>query len=186
MADSRINASYTVTDATGKKSTKSLTDLSPSASGTQIKNLVEGLVSLTTNTLSQIERVETTDITSGGKPVPTFEYSSETPDGKISIATAYAQMTQDDMNVYLVNFTSNDVTFDDKQAFSVLVKSDINYVGAYCSYSKMGALPGKFVLGVMVAYKSDDPLLTAGDAFTVLIPETATTAATELVFTVVE
>lgn len=66
MADSRINASYTVVDASGKKSTKSLTDLSPAASGSQIAALVSGLVGLTTNTLSQIERVETTDITAGG------------------------------------------------------------------------------------------------------------------------
>lgn len=66
MADSRINAEYTFTDVSGKKSTKNLTDLSATATDAQIAALVEGLNSLTTNTLSQINRVETTDITNGG------------------------------------------------------------------------------------------------------------------------
>lgn len=65
MAD-RVTAEYTFNDMSNKKSTKNLPYLSTSATDNQIKALVEGLNGLTTNTLTEINRVETTDITNGG------------------------------------------------------------------------------------------------------------------------
>lgn len=185
MADKK-SAVISYVDSSNNKGSKTITDIADKIASSKVWAFCEALNALSTNTISQVDLVEKTDITNGGKLIPTFSYSEQTPDGQISIATAYAQMQTDDMNIYVVNFTSDDVTFEDKQTFAVDVKSEVNFVGAYCNYSKMGSLPGKFVLGVMVGYKSDEPLLTAGDTFTVFISETDTTEATELTFTVVE
>ena len=62
MAD-KISASITYLDANNNKGTKAITDISPTADNGAIKNFCVGLLGLTTNTLSQIDRVEKTDIT---------------------------------------------------------------------------------------------------------------------------
>ncbi|MBR3777118.1 MAG: hypothetical protein IKL02_05950 [Kiritimatiellae bacterium] len=67
MAD-KISASITYLDANNNKGTKAITDISPNADNGSIKNFCVGLLGLTTNTLSQIDRVEKTDITNGNKP----------------------------------------------------------------------------------------------------------------------
>ena len=62
MAD-KISASITYVDTANNKGTKAITDISPSADNGAIKNFCVGLLGLTNNTLSQIDRVEKTDIT---------------------------------------------------------------------------------------------------------------------------
>lgn len=62
MAD-KISASITYLDTNNNKGTKAVTDISPTADNGAIKNFCVGLLGLTTNTLSQIDRVEKTDIT---------------------------------------------------------------------------------------------------------------------------
>ena len=63
MAD-KISANITYLDSSGKKGTKAITDISTSASNGAIKNFCNGLIGLTTNLVSQIDKVEKTDITS--------------------------------------------------------------------------------------------------------------------------
>jgi len=62
MAD-KISASITYVDSSNSKGSKSITDISPTADNGSIKNLCVGLLRLTTNTLSQIDRIDKTDIT---------------------------------------------------------------------------------------------------------------------------
>lgn len=62
MAD-KISATITYVDTANNKGTKAITDISPTADNGAIKNFCAGLMGLTTNTLSQIDRVEKTDIT---------------------------------------------------------------------------------------------------------------------------
>lgn len=62
MAD-KISATITYVDTANNKGTKAITDISPTADNGAIKNFCVGLLGLTTNTLSQIDRVEKTDIT---------------------------------------------------------------------------------------------------------------------------
>lgn len=49
-------------DQASNKSTRSITHVNPSATQTELKNFVEGLNGLTTNTLADARRVDTTDI----------------------------------------------------------------------------------------------------------------------------
>lgn len=70
MADSSTSATYTVATSGGDKISRSVTNISQSASDNQVKNLIEGLVGLTTNTLTKIEKVTTADITNGGNDNP--------------------------------------------------------------------------------------------------------------------
>lgn len=62
MAD-KISASITYLDTNQNKGSKAVTDISPTADNGAIRNFCIGLLGLTTNTLSQIDRVEKTDIT---------------------------------------------------------------------------------------------------------------------------
>lgn len=62
MAD-KISATITFVDTANNKGTKAITDISPTATDSAIKNFCVGLMGLTTNTLAQVDRVEKTDIT---------------------------------------------------------------------------------------------------------------------------
>ena len=77
MAD-KISASITYLDASNNKGSKAITDISPTADNGAIKDFCVGLLGLTTNTLSQIDRVEKTDITNAtAKTKLTLTLSSE-------------------------------------------------------------------------------------------------------------
>lgn len=54
-------------DQASNKSTRSITHVNPSATQTELKNFVEGLNGLTTNTLADARRVDTTDIINDAK-----------------------------------------------------------------------------------------------------------------------
>ena len=84
MAD-KISASVTYLDATNNKGTKAITDISPTADNGAIRNFCVGLFGLTTNTLSQIDRVEKTDITNATtKPKLTLQLdAAKVADGKL-------------------------------------------------------------------------------------------------------
>ena len=70
MAD-KISANITYVDTDNNKGSKAITDISPTADNGAIKDFCVGLIGLTTNTLSQIDRVEKTDITNA-TPKPKF------------------------------------------------------------------------------------------------------------------
>lgn len=73
MAD-KISANITYLDSNQNKGSKAITDINPTADNSAIKDFCTGLLGLTTNTLSQIERVEKTDITNATeKPKLTLE-----------------------------------------------------------------------------------------------------------------
>lgn len=72
MAD-KISASITYIDANNNKGTKAITDISPTADNGAIKDFCVGFLGLTTNTLSQIDRVEKTDITNAPAVKPDLE-----------------------------------------------------------------------------------------------------------------
>lgn len=57
-----VSFTMSVTDQADKKMTRSITDVDPSATDSQIVALAEGLNSLTTNTLSNISRVAKKDL----------------------------------------------------------------------------------------------------------------------------
>ena len=77
MAD-KISASITYLDANNDKGSKAVTDISPTADNGAIKNFCVGLLGLTTNTLSQIDRIEKTDITNATtKPKLTLSVDTE-------------------------------------------------------------------------------------------------------------
>ena len=62
MAD-KISATITYLDANGGKGSKAITDISPTADNGAIKNFCNAFVGLTTNTVSQIDRIDKTNIT---------------------------------------------------------------------------------------------------------------------------
>ena len=72
MAD-KISANITYVDTDNNKGSKAITDISPTADNGAIKDFCVGLIGLTTNTLSQIDRVEKTDITNA-TPKPKFTF----------------------------------------------------------------------------------------------------------------
>ena len=112
MAD-KISASITYLDADNNKGSKAITDISPTADNGAIKNFCVGLLGLTTNTLSQIDRVEKTDITNATpKPKLTLEVYTET--------LATLQLNSDTM------FWDSIANWNSSKA---------NFPKIYCSYS---------------------------------------------------
>ena len=77
MSD-KISANITYVDTDNNKGSKAITDISPTADNGAIKNFCVGLLGLTTNTLSQIDRVEKTDITNAtAKPKLTLDVKED-------------------------------------------------------------------------------------------------------------
>lgn len=62
MAD-KISAVISLLDSNQNKSSKTITNISPTATDVAIKNFCVGLNGLTTNVISSIDKVETTNIT---------------------------------------------------------------------------------------------------------------------------
>ena len=101
MAD-KISASITYLDVNNNKGTKAITDISPMAGDTAIKNFCVGLLGLTTNTLSQIDRVEKTDITNPPTKadlVVTFDNNATNK--------ACLKLGQERLNSYVLNVANN-------------------------------------------------------------------------------
>lgn len=69
------------TDQAQKKSSRSITYIDPNASNSDIKNFVEGMNDLTTQTLTAANRVDTTDILDATEKLPrNLQLSSSTID----------------------------------------------------------------------------------------------------------
>lgn len=62
-----INVLYNSTDTLQKKYQKSICDLSPVATNENIKTFVQGLNALSTNTITSMRKVETTDLLNSSK-----------------------------------------------------------------------------------------------------------------------
>ncbi|MBR2734098.1 MAG: hypothetical protein IKO74_02400 [Selenomonadaceae bacterium] len=64
----KVSATITYLDANNRKGMKAITDINPNADNSAVSALCTGLNALTTNTLTNIEKVERTNITNGNKP----------------------------------------------------------------------------------------------------------------------
>lgn len=113
MAD-KISATITYVDTANNKGTKAITDISPTADNRAIKNFCVGLLGLTTNTLSQIDRVEKTDITNAtAKPKLTLTLHNDTIDAKTNDVSLYGQLfTQAVTADFTYKLTANDAGAD--------------------------------------------------------------------------
>lgn len=93
MAADKTSVNITYLDSKGKKGTKAITDINPNADNGSLKNFCSGLNALTNNTLTGVEKIERTDITSAtAKPklaltlstiANSLKYTSSNEDGRL-------------------------------------------------------------------------------------------------------
>ena len=108
MAD-KISATITFVDTANNKGTKAVTDISPTADNAAIKNFCVGLLGLTNNTLSQIDRVEKTDITEAtAKPKLTLEVN----DTELAKLAMTSEGTSATFASVPLGFNTNDLRVD--------------------------------------------------------------------------
>ena len=112
MAD-KISASITYLDANNDKGSKAVTDISPTADNGAIKNFCVGLLGLTTNTLSQIDRIEKTDITN----------ATTKPKLTLSVET---------QNLAQLQLNASEFFWD---TIAIWNSSKANFPKIYCAYS---------------------------------------------------
>ena len=160
MAD-KISASITYLDVSNNKGSKAITDISPTADNGAIKDFCVGLLGLTTNTLSQIDRVEKTDITNATvKPKLTLTLDQQFANG---IRTKYSSMDTLFVETDLPNFT-----------YKVELTTEPNKYAATLFYNEYQ----RKVYFASALDPSDPPLESGTYTMTIYFEETETTAAT--------
>lgn len=173
-SDTSVSASITLKNLSDEKIVRSLTNLSSTATDSQIYNLIEGLVGLTTNSLLKVEKVITVDISDGGKPVPSVTWQNPAG-GSIAFSTLYQQLNS--MKFTYCVFELAGATFAEGTIFTV--ESTFSSIGGLAVVNEDGYI--QLQLGVCAEELDSTP--KAG-SFSVFIPETDSSSALTVVMTV--
>lgn len=136
MAD-KISATLTYLDATNNKGTKAITDISPTADNGAIKNFCVGLLGLTTNTLSQIDRVEKTDITNAvAKPKLTLTLANDAKSALMfSRSSDGSYLFSGTLPAFTYKFEAADTTILDSYFVNFFQSNDRIRFGAHTTIS---------------------------------------------------
>ena len=137
MADS-TSIIMALTSTTGKKSSKSITDVNPNASNGDIKNFVDGVNAITTDTLGTITKVS----------------KSEVANVTYHNLTITLNKTNDSQNAITINGTTVDVDYskigeinDIFEMPRITIESQLNNQNISVSYytETTGYMPGMFL-----------------------------------------
>ena len=179
MAD-KVSAAITYLDSNQNKGSKSITDINPEADNGAIKNFCVGLVGLTTNTISQIDRVEKTDITHA-TPTPAKPKLELTID---NTALARVAASESGTNEVIAQLPTGMATDDNapKVATVIIMTTEDRTIGAYDKNNitdvyTMAGYTDSFKIGVASKYYSTSESFGFAKV-TFNFEETATTAAT--------
>lgn len=157
MAD-KISATINIVDTSNKKSSKSITDISPTATNIAIKNFCVALNALSTNTISSIEKIERTDITNPAKTTRTLTISPSeatpqstypltvnlTYDGTATTAILSGKAPQytisQNVEAKTITFAESETSImyisdENPQTMTITIPEDTNYTAATATFT---------------------------------------------------